>query len=74
MSPCSTALEPGVQLQSGLAESRVKHLTGRIKAHGLPAAGLLAGILPPHIPGLLSAVMQGLSADLPLPQVPDALP
>lgn len=38
----------------------------------ISAAGLLGGISPPHIPGLLPAVMQRLPADLPLPQVPSA--
>ena len=75
MSQCSTALEPGVQLQSGLAECRVMHLTGSFEAsRGLPAAGLLGGISPPHILRPLPAAMQRLPADLPLPQVLNASP
>ena len=63
MSQGSTALEPGVQLQSGF-ECRVKHLSGWFDAScGPPAARLLDGTSPPHIPGLLPAMMRRLQAD-----------
>jgi hypothetical protein len=71
---CSTALEPMAQLQSELVSVVASTRQAGAKASGVPAAGLLGGVSPPHIPGLLSAVRQRLPVNLPLPQVPDASP
>ncbi len=40
---------------------------------GLVHAGLLQGIAPAHVPGLLPAVLQRLPEAVPLPQVREAL-
>lgn len=40
---------------------------------GLVHAGLLQGIAPAHVPGLLPAVLQRLPEAVPLPRVREAL-